>query len=219
MAYILNIETATKNCSVALFFEDKLVKINEVATENFSHAEKLHVFISDLLQEAAIPFSMLNAIAVSEGPGSYTGLRIGVSAAKGLAYALNLPLIAVPTLEVLARQVAAQNGLIAPMIDARRQEVFVAFFDLYFKQVQPTSATIIDANSYSEITETIHLVGDGAPKFKTVLTDEKFVFHDQIVFPSAKEMGILAFHKFKQQDFVSVAYFEPFYLKDFLIIK
>jgi tRNA threonylcarbamoyladenosine biosynthesis protein TsaB len=219
MSYILNIETATKNCSVALAKEGKTIVCKELATENFSHAEKLHVFIEAILVECKIQFSELNAIAVSQGPGSYTGLRIGVSSAKGLCYALNIPMIAIDTLQLLAKQIQIDNGIILPMIDARRMEVFSAFYDENYNQIRATKAEIIDESSYQEISETIHLVGDGIGKFTNTLTDEKFVFHNAVVYPSANEMSALSFEKYQQSEFVDVAYFEPFYLKDFLLIK
>ncbi|MDP5000307.1 MAG: tRNA (adenosine(37)-N6)-threonylcarbamoyltransferase complex dimerization subunit type 1 TsaB [Flavobacterium sp.] len=219
MSIILNIETATKNCSVALAKEGKTIACKEIAEQNFSHAEKLHVFIEELLLENQLIFSDLAAIAVSQGPGSYTGLRIGVSSAKGFCYALNIPLIAIDTLQLLANQVRIDDGIIISMIDARRMEVFSAFYDKNQLQIRTTLAEIIDETSYSEISEKIHLVGDGAAKFKEVLTDEKFVFHSDVVFPSANEMSKLSFNKYQKQDFVDVAYFEPYYLKDFVLTK
>ncbi|MBP6038749.1 MAG: tRNA (adenosine(37)-N6)-threonylcarbamoyltransferase complex dimerization subunit type 1 TsaB [Flavobacterium sp.] len=219
MPIILNIETATKNCSVTLAKEGKTIICKELATENFSHAEKLHVFIEQILVESNVQFSELNAIAVSQGPGSYTGLRIGVSSAKGFSYALNIPLIAVDTLQLLAKQINIDKGIILPMIDARRMEVFSAMYDSNYNQIRATQAEIIDKSSYQEISETIHLVGDGIGKFTNTLTNEKFVFHNEVVYPSAKEMSALSFEKFQNSDFVDVAYFEPFYLKDFLLIK
>ena len=219
MSLILNLETATKNCSVALAKDGKTIACKEIAAQNFSHAEKLHVFIEEILSENNIQFSDLNAIAVSQGPGSYTGLRIGVSSAKGLCYALNIPLIALDTLQLLAKQITIENGIILPMIDARRMEVFSAFYDKNHIQIRTTQAEIIDELSYQEISEIIHLVGDGIEKFKNTLTDEKFIFHIDAVFPSAKEMSELSYDKFKIKDFVDVAYFEPFYLKDFVLSK
>lgn len=219
MSLILNLETATKNCSVALAKDGKTIVCKEIAAQNFSHAEKLHVFIEEILSENNIQFSDLNAIAVSQGPGSYTGLRIGVSSAKGLCYALNIPLIALDTLQLLAKQITIENGIILPMIDARRMEVFSAFYDKNHIQIRTTQAEIIDELSYQEISEIIHLVGDGIEKFKNTLTDEKFIFHSDAVFPSAKEMSELSYDKFKIKDFVDVAYFEPFYLKDFVLSK
>lgn len=219
MSYILNIETATKNCSVALAKDGKTIVCKELAIENFSHAEKLHVFIEQILVESNVQFSELNAIAVSQGPGSYTGLRIGVSSAKGFSYALNIPLIAVDTLQLIAKQINIDKGIILPMIDARRMEVFSAMYDSNYNQIRATQAEIIDESSYQEISETIHLVGDGIGKFTNTLTDEKFVFHNEVVYPSANEMSALSFEKYQQSEFVDVAYFEPFYLKDFLLIK
>lgn len=219
MSIILNIETATKNCSVALANEGKTIACKEIAEQNFSHAEKLHVFIEELLAENNLQFSDLNAIAVSQGPGSYTGLRIGVSSVKGLCYALNIPMIAIDTLQLLAKQIQIEDGIIIPMIDARRMEVFSAFYDKNHNQIRNTQAEIIDETSYQEITETIHLVGDGTEKFKNTLIDTKFVFHSDVVFPSANEMSQLSFDKYQIRDFVDVAYFEPYYLKDFVLSK
>ena len=219
MAIILNLETATKNCSVALAKEGNTIACKEIAEQNFSHAEKLHVFIEELLAENNLKFSDLNAIAVSQGPGSYTGLRIGVSSAKGFCYALNIPLIAVDTLQLLAKQIQIEEGIIIPMIDARRMEVFTAIYNKNHQQVRSTQAEIIDENSYQEISEKIHLVGDGTEKFKNTLTHERFVFHLDVIFPSAKEMSKLSFEKYKISDFVDVAYFEPYYLKDFVLTK
>ena len=219
MSIILNIETATKNCSVALANEGKTIACKEIAEQNFSHAEKLHVFIEELLAENNLQFSDLNAIAVSQGPGSYTGLRIGVSSAKGFCYALNIPMIAIDTLQLLAKQIQIEDGIIIPMIDARRMEVFTAFYDKNHNQIRNTLSEIIDETSYQEITETIHLVGDGTEKFKNTLIDTKFVFHSDVVFPSANEMSQLSFDKYQIRDFVDVAYFEPYYLKDFVLSK
>ena len=219
MSFILNLETATKNCSVALAKDGKTITCKEIATQNFSHAEKLHVFIEEILSENNIQFSDLNAIAVSQGPGSYTGLRIGVSSAKGLCYALNIPMIAIDTLQLLAKQIQIEDGIIIPMIDARRMEVFSAFYDKNHNQIRATQAEIIDETSYKEITEKIHLIGDGTEKFINTLTDDKFIFHSNVVFPSANEMSQLSFEKYKISDFVDVAYFEPYYLKDFILSK
>jgi len=217
MSFILSIETATKNCSIALSKEGKTIALKEIANQNFSHAEKLHVFIEEILTENQITFKDLIALAVSKGPGSYTGLRIGVSSAKGLCYALNIPLISIDTLTSLARQIAVKEGVIVPMIDARRMEVYTAVFNPEFKMIKGVEALIVDKNSFSEIESTVHLVGDGALKFKETLTNEKFKFYDDIIYPSANEMSELAFEKYKKSDFENVAYFEPYYLKDFIL--
>jgi tRNA threonylcarbamoyladenosine biosynthesis protein TsaB len=215
--YILNIETATKNCSVSLAKEGKTILCKEIAEEGYSHAERLHVFIEDLVQEAGIHFKDIQAIAVSQGPGSYTGLRIGVSAAKGLCYALNVPLIAVDTLQVLASQVQVEDGLIIPMIDARRMEVYSAIFDVKFEKIRETQAEVITENSFETISETVYFVGDCADKCKSVITKSNFIFLEEIKFPSATAMSILSFSKFQNKDFEDLAYFEPYYLKDFMI--
>ena len=218
MAFILNIETATKNCSVCLACEGEAVIIKEYAGEGYTHAEKLHVFISDALRGGGITFNDLNAVAVSMGPGSYTGLRIGVSAAKGLCYALNIPLIAIDTLSLLSGQVSVQNGFIVPMIDARRMEVYSAIFDSGYAKVRETRAEVISESSFADLSGPIHLLGDGADKCREVLTGEKFIYHD-IPYPSAKGMAPLSYDKYKKSDTVDVAYFEPFYLKDFIAGK
>ncbi|KAB1156217.1 tRNA (adenosine(37)-N6)-threonylcarbamoyltransferase complex dimerization subunit type 1 TsaB [Flavobacterium luteum] len=217
MPYILNIETATKNCSIAIAKNGETILCKEMAEEGYSHAEKLHVFIKEAIDNLQMSFKDLSAIAVSQGPGSYTGLRIGVSAAKGLCFALDIPLIAVDTLEVLASQVKVANGIIIPMIDARRMEVYSAVFDSNLNKIREVQAEIIDEKSFSEIDSTIYFIGDCASKCKTVLTKENFIFLEDKIYPSANEMSALSFEKFKNGDTVDVAYFEPYYLKDFMI--
>ncbi len=217
MSYILNIETATKNCSVALAKEGKTILCKEIAEEGYSHAERLHVFIEEIIKETGITFQDISAIAVSQGPGSYTGLRIGVSAAKGLCFALDIPLIAVDTLQVLASQAKVSNGLIIPMLDARRMEVYSAIFTPNFEKKRAVQAEIITENSFEDLQETLYFVGDCAEKCKPVLTKENFIFLEEIKYPSAKEMSFLSFEKHKKNDTVDVAYFEPYYLKDFMM--
>jgi tRNA threonylcarbamoyladenosine biosynthesis protein TsaB len=217
LSYILNIETATKNCSVALAKEGKIILCKEIAEEGYSHAERLHVFIEEIIKEVGITFQDLIAIAVSQGPGSYTGLRIGVSAAKGFCYALDIPLIAVDTLQVLASQVTVSSGLIIPMLDARRMEVYSAIFNPKFEKIRAVQAEIITENSFEELQETLYFVGDCAEKCKTVLTKENYIFLDEIKYPSAKEMSGISFEKYQKNETVDVAYFEPYYLKDFMI--
>ena len=215
--YILNIETATRNCSVALAKDGATLICKEIADIGFSHAEKLHVFIEEIIKEAEINFSDLEAIAVSKGPGSYTGLRIGVSAAKGLCFALDIPLISIGTLLSLAKQVTIEKGLIIPMIDARRMEVYSAIFDADYNMIRGVEAQILDEISFSEIEQTINIIGDSSEKAKTILVNKNITYLGEIQFPSSKEMCKLSFEKFQNNDFEDVAYFEPFYLKDFLI--
>jgi tRNA threonylcarbamoyladenosine biosynthesis protein TsaB len=217
VSYILNIETATKNCSVALAKEGKAILCKEIAEEGYSHAERLHVFIEEIISEAGIGLKDLVAIAVSQGPGSYTGLRIGVSAAKGLCYALDIPLIAVDTLQTLASKVSVADGFIVPMIDARRMEVYSAVFAASLEKKREVLAEIITENSFQDIDDKVYFVGDCNEKCKAVLTKDNFVFLDAVKYPSANEMSALSFDKYKKSDTVDVAYFEPYYLKDFLI--
>jgi tRNA threonylcarbamoyladenosine biosynthesis protein TsaB len=216
MALILNIETATKNCSVSLSNNGNLITYREIAEQGYSHAEKLHVFIEEVLFEASIQFGDLKAVAVSQGPGSYTGLRIGVSAAKGLCYALNIPMIALDTLSVLAHQIQIKEGLIIPMIDARRMEVYSAIFDSQYQKIIETKAEIITEESFNTYDETIYFIGDSATKCKEVLKQSNHIFMEEIVYPSSKDMAKLSFKKYQENDFVDVAYFEPLYLKDFV---
>ena len=216
MTYILNLETATRNCSVSLSKDGRTILCKEMAEADYSHAEKLHVFIEECLKESNLKFKDLSAIAVSQGPGSYTGLRIGVSSAKGLCFALDLPLISVDTLQVLASQLSISEGVIVPMIDARRMEVYSAIYNSNFERIREVQAEILTENSFEEIHETIHFVGDCSEKAKTVLTNSNFIFQDTIIYPSANEMSVLSYNKFQENKLEDVAYFEPYYLKDFM---
>jgi tRNA threonylcarbamoyladenosine biosynthesis protein TsaB len=221
MAYILHIETTTKNCSVALSKDIDLLHCQEIAEENFTHAERLHQFVEEVLKKNKITFKDLQAVSVSKGPGSYTGLRIGVSAAKGLCYALNIPLIALDTLEILARQIKIDSGLIIPMLDARRMEVFTAIYDQNYKQVKEVEALELKENSFEKYyPKTIYFIGDGASKFQSIVSkNENFIFNASVIFPSAKEMVVASYQKFIHKNFEDVAYFEPFYLKPFFMGK
>ncbi len=219
MTYILNIETATKNCSVSLAKNGETIICKEIAEQGYSHAEKLHVFITEIIKEAGVLMSDLKAIAVSQGPGSYTGLRIGVSAAKGLCYALEIPLIAIDTLTSLANQVKQIDGLIVPMIDARRMEVYSAIFNSNKEMIREVQAEILTEERFVNQAEIIYFIGDSNEKAKEVLKKTNFIFLDEIVFPSANEMSAISYKKFQNNDFVDVAYFEPYYLKDFMFAK
>ena len=168
LATILNIETATKNCSVSISIDGEIIALKEFNDGNYSHAEVLHSFIIDIVKEANIRLNDLDAIAVSKGPGSYTGLRIGVSAAKGFCFALEKPLIAVDTLTSLAHAISIEEGIIIPLLDARRMEVYAAIFDNKYQQIREISAEIIDESSFSEYLnhQKVYFLGDGALKFK-----------------------------------------------------
>ena len=209
MSFILNIETATKNCSVSIAKNGETILCKEIAEEGYSHAEKLHVFIEEAIAESGITVQDLEAIAVSQGPGSYTGLRIGVSAAKGLCFALNIPLIAVDTLQTLASKANVSNGKIIPMLDARRMEVYSEVFNADLEVERAIQAEIITEDSFAAYTEKLYFVGDCAEKCKPVLTKENFVFLEEIKYPSAREMSKISFDKYQKSDTVDVAYFEP----------
>ena len=218
MALILSIESATKNCSVCVAQEGEISAIKELREEKFSHSEKLHSFVLEVMSSSGHELSDIDAVAVSKGPGSYTGLRIGVSTAKGLCYALDKPLISVPTLESLARQVVpSENELIIPLLDARRMEVYSAVFDSRYSQIRETQAEVIEENSFSEFLERsrVCFLGDGAEKTKSVIRHPNAVFIDNR-YPSARETAILAEIRYQQQSFEDLAYFEPYYLKDFV---
>ena len=219
--YILNIETSTKACSVAIHNDGKLLNCKESVTEEFSHSEKLLLFISDIMNESRINFSQLNAVAVSMGPGSYTGLRIGVSTAKGLCYALDIPLISVSTLQAMAYGMlsVSKADLFCPMIDARRMEVYSAFFDSDNIMVRKIQADIVDGSSYDvELKKKVIFFGDGSDKLKGVIKHKNAIFQSDF-YPSAEFIGVLSYNKFVESNFEDVAYFEPYYLKDFVAGK
>jgi tRNA threonylcarbamoyladenosine biosynthesis protein TsaB len=220
LAYILNIETTTTNCSVSLSFEGETLVLKEDYNNNYSHAERLHVYIEDVLREAKVSRGQLNAIAVSKGPGSYTGLRIGVSAAKGLCYALNIPLISISTLKALAHQVKNAKGWIIPLLDARRMEVYSAVLDNNYSLIRDIQAQVIEENSFNEYLEMgeVYFIGNGVVKTSSLLSHPNAKFLEGKL-PSANEMSYLAYEKYKKRDIEDVAYFEPFYLKDFIAIK
>jgi tRNA threonylcarbamoyladenosine biosynthesis protein TsaB len=219
LSIILNIETATKNCSVSIADKGKILAIKELNNGNYSHAEVLHPFIVDILREANITSDLIDAVAVSKGPGSYTGLRIGVSAAKGLCFAFDKPLISLDTLTSLSHSIAIDNGFIVPMIDARRMEVYAAVFNQKNQFIREIKADIIDESSFSEYLKIgkVYFLGDGSQKCKETILHENAIFVDD-KFPSAREMAQLSYDKYKKNDIENVAYFEPFYLKDFIVI-
>ncbi|WP_298502158.1 tRNA (adenosine(37)-N6)-threonylcarbamoyltransferase complex dimerization subunit type 1 TsaB [uncultured Maribacter sp.] len=219
MATLLNLETATTNCSVSIAKDGEIIVLKEHNSPNYSHAEQLHVFIEEALQEASLSVLDFDAIAVSKGPGSYTGLRIGVSAAKGLCFSLSVPLISVATLESMANQVVLEkDSVVIPVLDARRMEVYSAVFNGVHSEIRETKAEIVGANSFNEFVNKgkVIIVGSGAEKCKEILTHPNFEFNLEVV-PSAKEMAKLSYEKFSNKDFEDVAYFEPYYLKDFVL--
>ena len=218
MNYILHIDTTTKKCSVALAQDGELMIQKELLSEEFSHSEQLHPFIEEVLKESGLKSSSLSAIAISKGPGSYTGLRIGVAAAKGLCFALDLPLIALNTLEIMVQPYeVSPYSFIIPMLDARRMEVYTAIFDETKKWIQETMAEVLTKNTFTSIVneQSCLIIGDGAIKFKTLHPKINASYTNEIHYPVAKDMITLAWKKFNAKEFEDLAYFEPFYLKDF----
>ena len=221
MAIRLYLETSTTNCSVCLADDEQVLYLKEENDKNYSHSEKLHVFIKEAYETAKIAPEDVQAIVVGKGPGSYTGLRIGVSAAKGLCFASGMDLIAIESLEILARSITIETGVIVPLLDARRMEVYSSVFDKDHNQIRETQAEIITEASFATYLETgkVHFIGNGAEKCKGVITHPNAVFYDEIYFPSAKNMMTIAIEKHKKNDIEDVAYFEPYYLKDFVVTK
>ena len=196
------------------------MSLKEINTGNYSHAEMLHPLINEALLESQLTIKEIEAIAVGKGPGSYTGLRIGVSAAKGLCFANDIPLISINSLEILAQSMNIDSGLIVPMIDARRMEVYAAIYDKNHNSVRETKAEIINSHSFLDELQNqkVYFLGDGAKKCKEIILHENAVFIEN-AFPSAKEMATISFNKFKNETTEDVAYFEPFYLKNFVATR
>ncbi len=224
MSYILQIETATTVCSVALANDGELLAVREIDQRNI-HAEIITIYINELIASGGISYNDLDAISVSCGPGSYTGLRIGISTAKGLCYALDKPLIAIETLDAMADGIIELNNydsntLLCPMIDARRMEVYTALFDNTGNKIKATSADIIDESSFAGQLQNhkVLFFGDGAEKCKSVLTHPNALFLDGYI-NSAAHLTRQSAEKFAKKNFEDVAYFEPFYLKDFLVTQ
>jgi len=226
MALILNIDTSTEVCSVSLFKDSKLYAKKE-NKEGLNHSTLLTVYIEEVIRKQDISFKDLDAVSISGGPGSYTGLRIGTSVAKGICYAAKIPLIAVSPLKAMAAHVALntikyglpeENSLVfCPMIDARRMEVYTAFYNMNNDEIRETRADIIEHDSYADFLSKGRVVffGNGAGKCRKTLKHENALFIDNIV-TSSEYMGVLSEKSFIEENFVDVAYYEPFYLKDFI---
>ena len=220
MAFILCIETATEVCSVALFNKNELLVLNEINEGNM-HASALTGLIEKTLKEAGLTLNQLDAICVSKGPGSYTGLRVGVSTAKGLCFGLNIPLLAVNTLQSMAGVYMHQNPnnaqAICAVIDARRMEVYAAIYNSNLEEINPTQAIVIEEYSFEEQLNQgqIIFIGNGAAKCKSTITHANAVFVEEITC-SALGLGKPAYQMFLENKFEDTAYFEPFYLKDFV---
>ncbi|HLV40834.1 MAG TPA: tRNA (adenosine(37)-N6)-threonylcarbamoyltransferase complex dimerization subunit type 1 TsaB [Brumimicrobium sp.] len=217
MAKLLHIETSTKVCSVALSEKGQIVDLLEESSEAYIHSERLTIFIDQITKRNNWELSDLDAVVVTSGPGSYTGLRIGVSTAKGLCYALKVPLIAVNTLESIAFLAHKKHpGVsICAMIDARRMEVFSTLFDADFKVIKCLSADVLEEDTYEKFAPFV-VCGDGATKTKELWKERKLIIDDSILSSAAGQVE-MAFKKFQEKDFEDVAYFEPKYLKDFVV--
>ena len=217
MPIILNIETSSTNCSVSLSNKNKLIDCLEKDSPNYSHSQKLHSFISELMEKNNISFKDLDAVAVGIGPGSYTGLRIGLSAAKGICYALDIPLISVSSLENMVSNIQFE-GVIISTIDARRDEVYSCIFDKDKKVLREEIPEIINSKSYINYSKTdkVLIVGNGQKKCKEIIDfNNNFNWNINIQKPSASNMGDIAYKKFELNDFEDIAYCEPKYLKEF----
>lgn len=225
MPCILHIETSTKVCSVALSEDGKLLYHHE-DFDGPGHSETSGVYVDEALSFANSHAIPVDAVAVSMGPGSYTGLRIGVSLAKGVCYGRALPLIAVPTLKVLCvpillgKEELPEDALLVPMIDARRMEVYSAVYDRALKEIRPVQADVVTAETYLEYLNRgpVYFFGNGAQKCQAVIQHPNAHFIEGI-HPLAKNMFPLAERSMHLQEFQDVAYFEPFYLKEFVAIK
>lgn len=218
---ILCLETATPSCSVALVHDGAVLAFEE-DPKGQNHSEKITLFIDAVMKKTGVSYNQLDAVAVSMGPGSYTGLRIGVSTAKGLCYAAEKPLIAIDTLHAMAsggKEIAdSPSPILIPMIDARRMEVYAEIFDGNINKIEETKAVIIDENSFSEYKSQheVWLFGDGADKCAELFANDNKINVIKDFYCSARYMNRLAQQKLENKDFVDVAYFEPFYLKDFV---
>ena len=227
MNTILNIDTSTTVCSVALSAGGECLSMRKDESGN-NHSRVIGVFTQQLLQEADSNGWKVAAVALSQGPGSYTGLRIGTSFAKGLCYGMDIPLIAIPTLKIMAWAVAQRlkaegvhsDALLCPMIDARRMEVYSAVYNMELNEVEAVSAKIIDQESFSDLlaNRKIYFFGNGSNKCKDAITSHNATFIDGVN-PLATDMAVMAHEAYNKKEFADVAYFEPFYLKDFIATK
>ena len=220
MCYILNIESSSTNCSVSLSKNGELLSVKEKNDEKYSHSTKLHSYIDSVLNQENIDIKDLSAIAVSKGPGSYTGLRMGVAAAKGLCFSLDIPLISISTLLVLSKKIKIDSGLIIPVLDARRDEVYSAIFDSQYNVIEKDSPTIINSESFSQYSKKnkLYFIGSGQQKCKELIkTNNNLNFYKTDELPSSKEMALLSYEKYRNSEFEDIAYFEPAYLKNFIL--
>ena len=218
MALILSIETATKVCSIALGRDGKTTDFTDILEDEYSHSEKLNISILSLLKKNNLSFDEIDAVAISSGPGSYTGLRIGTSSAKGFCYGRDIPLIGVNTLEALCHLAPIDSGVKIPLIDARRMEVFGSVFSEINKRAKEDFNEVVTENSFSDIEGEKYLFGNGASKLKEILKQDNSIHFIDNIFCSALGMVQIAEEKYNLKEFEDVAYFEPNYGKEFYTV-
>ncbi len=220
MSVILNIETSSKNCSVSISKNEKIIGLREQSYDEYSHSKSLHTFIEEIFNETKLSPKNLSAVAISEGPGSYTGLRIGVSAAKGICIALNIPLISIDTMQNLARKIQFSDGYVVAAMDARRDEIYYSIFQTDDSKIPlkvcETDCLILNADSFRNYFQSsyVNFVGNCNEKIKKFIKHKNIIFSDYLL-PSANEMGLLAFSKYIRKEFEDISEFQPKYLKEF----
>ncbi|MEJ6492112.1 MAG: tRNA (adenosine(37)-N6)-threonylcarbamoyltransferase complex dimerization subunit type 1 TsaB [Flavobacteriales bacterium] len=216
--YLLHLETSTKVCSVVLSKNGNEIAKKESNDDAFAHGEKLTLYIQDVMYTAELQIDQLSGVSVSSGPGSYTGLRIGTSTAKGLCYALNIPLLSISSIESLAYEARKMHpdSTICVMIDARRMEVYCGIYSSDSNVLKPISADILDESTYLNF-EPFVLVGDGMPKMKEFWSERNIQFEDEVLCSASGQVEKI-YYKYINQEFEDLAYFEPFYLKEFYTV-
>ena len=214
--YILCLETSSTNCSVSISKENKIIYTKESDGEEYRHSEFLHSFIEESMDDSSLEYDQLMAVSVGIGPGSFTGLRIGLSSAKGICYSKDIPLITVNSLEILAHKYKTKNEeILVPMFDARRMEVYFSIFDKNHKLLKPPTSRILTEDFFRDFpNKKMVIFGNGAEKCKRIFNSNEIKYIFEISNPSSKEMGHISYTKFLKKDHADLAYCEPFYLKN-----
>ncbi len=217
MSLILNIETSTTNCSVSISENEQIIASQEKNFDYYSHSEVLHIYITELFRKSDLEINDITAVSISKGPGSYTGLRIGSATAKGICFALKIPLIALDTMDILAKKIKSKTGYIIPSLDAGRNEIYYSVFDYNFHKIQPTNFKELKTKSFEKYldSESVHFIGNANNKLKKFLNSDNAIFSKKEL-PSSLEMASLSFEKFSRNEFIDIEYFEPNYLKNFI---
>ena len=217
MSLILNIETSSTNCSVSISEYDEIIASQEKDFEHYSHSKVLHVYITELFSKSDLEINDITAVSISEGPGSYTGLRIGSATAKGICFALKIPLIVIDTLDILAKKIKLPKGYIIPNMDAGRNEIYFSVFNRTYQKIQPTNFKELKTKSFEKYLNSglVHFVGNANNKLKFFLNSKNAVFSKKEL-PSSLEMACISFEKFSRNEFIDIEHFEPNYLKNFI---